>query len=394
MIYSQADRFAYAITDLQPTGSAWNALRMLNTQTGVYTDVLLEGTNPKQISFDAITKKPVVTVADVKTGINPQPAFSTGVAALAYDRRSKRLYYTPMFIDELRYIDLQTMKVYYLTGQPLSDNANTTNDEAKILTRMVIAPDGYGYAISNDGNYFVRFSADRKTKINVLGSLVDDAANNGLSIHDKCSGFGGDMIADDNGNLYIITASRNVFKINIDSRIASYMGSVKGLPGDFTVNGMVVNEEGKLLVSSAVHSKAYYVVNPKDWSSAIFPAPNGIFRSSDMANGNYLVTKNNPATIATMEDRSDLLNDNIQLYPNPLSQNTFAVRFNKLAAGNYTIALTDIMGRQVMQRKTNVNSSDQTETITISPVSSKGIYMVKVINEQNKTLFFQKLVVQ
>ncbi|HEY9362436.1 MAG TPA: T9SS type A sorting domain-containing protein [Chitinophagaceae bacterium] len=392
--YSQADKFAYAITDLQPTGSGWNALRMLNTQTGVYTDILLNGADQKQVAFDAVTKKQFVAVPDAKFGNYLQPAFSTGVAALAYDRNSKRLYFTPMFIDQLRYIDLRTMKVYYITGRSFSNAGDMKNDEAKIVTRMVIAPDGNGYAISNDGNYFIRFSADRRLKITELGSLIDDPANNGVSIHDKCSGFGGDMVADDAGNLFIITASRNVYKINIESRIASYQGSVKGLPGNFTVNGIVVNEDGKLLVSSAVNADAYYLVNPKDWTSVVYKSAKGIFKSSDLANSNYLITKNSQTTIATLQDRSEILNDNIQLYPNPVSHNSFAVHFNKLYSGNYIIALTDIMGRQVLQRKVNVMGSDQTESISISPVSSKGIYMVKVINEQNKTLFYQKLVVQ
>ena len=36
------------------------------------------------------------------------------------------------------------------------------NDEAKIVTRMVIAPDGNGYAITNDANTFIRFSTGKK----------------------------------------------------------------------------------------------------------------------------------------------------------------------------------------------------------------------------------------
>jgi ActR/RegA family two-component response regulator len=37
------DKFAYAVTDLQQNGSGWAALRKLNTQTGEYSQVLVNG---------------------------------------------------------------------------------------------------------------------------------------------------------------------------------------------------------------------------------------------------------------------------------------------------------------------------------------------------------------
>ena len=39
--------------------------------------------------------------------------FATNSAACAYDKKHERLYYTPMGIAELRYIDLKTGKIYY-----------------------------------------------------------------------------------------------------------------------------------------------------------------------------------------------------------------------------------------------------------------------------------------
>ena len=48
-----------------------------------------------------------------------QAPFATGVAAAAYDKKHNRLYFTPMFVDQLRYIDLKTMKVYYVTGSAI-----------------------------------------------------------------------------------------------------------------------------------------------------------------------------------------------------------------------------------------------------------------------------------
>ena len=145
-------------------------------------------------AYDATSKKQV-------DGANISQPFSTGVAALAYDRKNDRIYYAPMFIDQLRYIDLKTMKVYYVTDQSLSGQTNANNDNAKIISRMVIGPDGYGYAISNDATTFIRFSTGKNLIIEQLGTLVDDPANTGISVHNGCSSWGGDIVADNEREL-------------------------------------------------------------------------------------------------------------------------------------------------------------------------------------------------
>src|SRR5258708_31025307 len=148
--FTQAqDRFAYAITDVTQNTAAWTVLRKLNLQTGIYTDALLNGVDAKQVAYDAVSKKQIDANTDARyANYSPIP-FSTGVAAIAYDKKNNRLYYTPMFIDQLRYIDLKTMKLYYVTDQSFTGVANTHNDEANVVTRMAITPDGYGYAITN-----------------------------------------------------------------------------------------------------------------------------------------------------------------------------------------------------------------------------------------------------
>ncbi|MEJ0082153.1 MAG: hypothetical protein WDM78_14700 [Puia sp.] len=39
------------------------------------------------------------------------------MAAIAYDRKTNRLYYAPMSVDQLRYIDLTTMEVVAFSDQ-------------------------------------------------------------------------------------------------------------------------------------------------------------------------------------------------------------------------------------------------------------------------------------
>ena len=396
-LQAQNDRFAYAITDLSKDGAGWNALRKIDLQSGQYSDILLNGTNDKAIVFDAASKKPLALKPDVKFGTMLQSPFATGVAAAAYDRKHNRLYFTPMFVDQLRFIDLRTMKVYYV-GQSFTKLGSMHNDEGKIITRMVIAPDGYGYAISNDGNTFIRFSTGKKTTtIEHLGTLVDDASNNGISIHNRCSSFGGDMISDDKGNLFILTARNNVFTVNTKSKVAKYIGNITGLEQNFTVNGAVVDSDGNLLVSSAVDGNTYYVVNPVNWKATPYKAANGIFRSSDLANSNFLSSNR---TIKPSQDIQRLIRPEekyakeISIYPNPVTASVVKLQFNKVPAGNYTVELRDVLGRTVMQKKISIDAENQTQELKLDRRNTNGVYMVKLFDGLNQSVFTQKLVVQ
>ena len=392
---AQQDRFTYVITDLNQQGSGWNALRKLDLSTGAYSDVLLNGTDASIAVFDAASRKQLQLAPDARFGTLLQTPFSTGVAAAAYDSRHHRLYYTPMFVDQLRYIDMKTMKVYYVADQVLSKSGDMHNDEAKCITRMVIAPDGNGYAISNDGNALIQFTTNGKqTKIKHLGGLVDHPSNNGVSIHNRCSSFGGDMIADDKGNLYILSARNQVFKVDIETKVATHLGSIKGLPSSFTVNGAVVDHEGNLLVSSAVDGSSYFVVNPKTWEASAYKT-SIVFRSSDLANGNYLSsTRSATPVIETIARVQPQFANLIQVYPNPVTTNRFNLQFNKVPAGEYTVELMDVMGRSVMQQRMITAAEDVNQAISLDAAQAKGIYMLRVVNREKQKVFEQKIMVQ
>jgi hypothetical protein len=397
-LHAQNDRFAYAITDLSKDGAGWNAIRRLDLQSGQYSDVLLNGSDQQTIVFDATTKKQYAQPVDARYGNLLASPFSTGVAAAAYDKKHNRLYFTPMFIDQLRYVDLRTMKVYYVTGQAFTKAGNMHNDEGKIITRMVIAPDGAGYAISNDGNTFIRFSTGKKTKIEQLGSLVDDPANSGISVHNRCSSFGGDMIADDKGNLYILSARNHVFQVNTETKVATHLGAIQGLAQNFTVNGAVVDGDGGLLVSSAVDGDTYYVVNPKDWTAKPFKSAAGIFRSSDLANSNFLASERRsnpePTDFSALVKPQDKYASLISVYPNPVATSRVTVQFGRIPAGDYIVELRDALGRSVVQKKINVNMENQTQSFAIEDRNAKGIYLIKVFDVNKQSVFTQKIVVQ
>ena len=392
---SQSDRFAYAITDINKEGANWSFLRKVDLQTGAYGDVLLNGTDVARLAYDAATKKQMTApLTDARYGNLANAAFGTGVAAAAYDKRHDRLYYTPMFFDQLRYIDLKTMNVYFVAGN-FSGQANKAADQSNIITRMVIADDGDGYALTNDGTHLVRFSTAKKAEVSDLGTLVDAAENKAVSVHNSCSSYGGDMVADNDGNLFVFSARNNVFRVNIESKVATHLGTISGLPANFTTNGAAVDENNRILITSAVDASSLYTVDPKTWVATAVKSTVLPWHTADLANSNILETRKPVSAPELIATKATPLNDRIQLYPNPVTTNQFNIQFNKGDGGTYTVQVTDARGQQVAQKNVSVNGKGQTiSSINLPAPSAKGIYIVKVNDVNNKTVYSNKIVVQ
>ncbi|MBI5858022.1 MAG: T9SS type A sorting domain-containing protein [Sphingobacteriales bacterium] len=393
----QADRFAYAMTDVQNQNGHWVYLRILNMETGTFSGSLINGMADKQTAFDAVSKKQITDLGLNKMGFSEQPAFSSGVAALAYDSRHARVYYTPMFIDQLRYYDLKSQQVYYVTV-PFSNSPIKSSDQGNIITRMTFAADGNGYALTNNGMQLIRFTTGKKPQITDLGGLVDDPANKGVSIHNSCSSYGGDMIADDDGNLYVFSARNNVFKVNIESRVATHLGVVSGLPNGFTINGAVVNENNQVVVGSAIESSSLFVLNTKTWSATPIKINGTVWHTSDLANGNLLVSGNKPKSntvdVISGNNTGNTGDGRINIFPNPVTNNQFTIQFNELEAGNYTVQVTDVTGRQLLQQVVNITGDNQSQTIRLASSVAKGVYLVKVNDPVSKAVYSTKIVVQ
>ncbi len=390
---SQTDQFAYAITDITKEGANWSFLRKIDLKTGAFSEVLLNGADATPLAYDDVTKKQMLEpLRDARFGNTANAAFGTGVAAIAYDRKNQRLYYTPMFIDQLRYIDMKTMKVYFVSASENSSLKIKATDQSNIITRMAIASDGNGYALTNDGNHLLRFTTGKKITVTDLGALTDDPQNKNISVHNSCSSYGGDMIADDDGNLFIFSNRTNIFKVNIETKVATHLGTVLGLPATFTINGAAVDVNNQILITSAVDNSSLYTLDSKTWMATATTAVNG-WRTADLANSNLLSTRKSSSAIRLLTNTDELDDGRIQLFPNPVTNNQFAVQFN-LSEGNYTVEVKDVLGRQVTQTTTNIKGKGQTKTLNLPPASSKGFYLVKITDQTNKTIYSRKILVR
>jgi hypothetical protein len=386
---------AYAITSSQQGQFVWTDVKLIDLTTGEVLQQVYENNKSQYQVYDARQGK-IIQVKNANGAItdNSRLPFSTFSAACAYDKKHNRLYYTPMFVNELRYIDLAapSPKIYYFTGESLSKAANL-NDEAKHITRMVIAVDGNGYALSNDGNHLVKFTTGRNPVITDLGALQDDPSNEKISVHNRCTSWGGDMIAAADGSLYLVSANHSIFNIDVNNRSAKYLGGIDGLPARYTSNGAVVGDNGKLIVSSANSTEGYYEVDMKSWKATKVKSNGTVFNTSDLANGNIAFDNETRAETRPLVTRP-YSSSRISMYPNPVSEGMFRVSFDSEELGRYDIQLLDITGRVLVQKPVAIANRGQVVQVDLNTHVSKGVYFVKVLGTNKKSVFADKIIVE
>lgn len=378
----------------------WMNIRKLDVATGKTLSTVYDRLNPSGLLLDAATKQPVAAnpVNSGRLQSNTQMPTATLVAAAAFDKRHNKLFFTPMRIGQLRWIDMDeksgTNKFYTLTNNLLTNL--DLSDEANHITRMDIAADGNGYAVTNDGNHFIRFTTGKKTEITDLGALIDAEANSGISIHNRCTSWGGDMIADAYGKLYIISANHTVFKIDIDSRKATYLGVISGLPANYTTNGAAVDNDGKVVVSSANSYEGLFKFDIKDLAASKVEGSDK-YTASDLANGNMLYQKEVDAKRnfgVTADLPATPVNTDARVFPNPVTNSEFKVLFDNQAAGQYMILVNDLSGRNVLTQNAAIAGKMQAVTVRINSALAKGVYIVKVLDAAKQTVFTDRVVVQ
>lgn len=387
---------AFAITSAARGTAVWTEVKMIDLSSGEILQSVYDNTIAAPEAYNVRSGK-AIKIKDEKGQVADQFAlpFATLSAACAYDRKHNRLYYTPMYLNQLRYIDLGKpgKGIYYFEAEQFS-TADNLNNEANHITRMVIAADGNGYALSNDGKHLVRFTTGRKPVITDLGEIQDDGANNGISIHTKATSWGGDMIADAAGYLYVISAQRAVFKVTIQSRKATYLTTISGLPIDYTTNGAAVGADGKLVVSSATSTDAYYQVDMNTWQAQRIQNSGPVFNTSDLANGNLAFEGKAAQQENELINRAIVRNTNISVYPNPVSEGMFRVSFHSRVNGRHDIQLVDLTGKTITHRAVQIGNQGQVEEITVPTGSASGVYLVKVLNNSKKTVFADKVIIR
>ena len=370
---AQNNRMIYA-TSSKGDGLPWFDIRRIDTEKGNYADYLLNYTSPKnqaQQREEGSLQTPVL------------------LAAAAMDRSGKKLFFIPMHQAELRWMDAgnQNASYTYLKSPVLSQL--NFKEEGHQITRMAVAADGNGYALSNDGHHLIQFTTGNRPLLTDLGSINDLVSGSSISIHTKCTSWGGDLIATTDGMLMLFSMYGNVFQIDPLKRTAIYIGKVEGLPENFTINGTAVDASGNIVVGCSMKNQRLYKVDlktlrviPEEQTSDVK------INASDLASMNLAVNPFNKNTTFNWIGHENQAAGiaSVSVYPNPSFKNQFRVNFEGLSTGIHTIQLTDLSGRILFSKKIEVIAASQTEQIEIGANYTKGMYLIQVLNQNSRSV--------
>jgi hypothetical protein len=201
------------------------------------------------------------------------------------------------------------------------------------------------------------------------------------------------MIAAADGSLYLVSANHSIFNIDVNNRSAKYLGGIDGLPARYTSNGAVVGDNGKLIVSSANSTEGYYEVDMKSWKATKVKSNGTVFNTSDLANGNIAFDNETRAETRPLVTRP-YSSSRISMYPNPVSEGMFRVSFDSEELGRYDIQLLDITGRVLVQKPVAIANRGQVVQVDLNTHVSKGVYFVKVLGTNKKSVFADKIIVE
>ncbi|PZU84143.1 MAG: secretion protein [Chryseobacterium sp.] len=372
LLFVGANSFAqqdiFALTGKETSNILFQDFRALDSRKGITESVLLSSQDEPGIYSSKLNKE---IFEDKRSSSN---ALANQIATLAVDGRGK-LVYMPMFSSNIYILDSKTKDIILLENN-LSNP--TPCDTGSQFSRMATGNDGNIYALSNSGSQLLKISnKDGKYAVTDLGIVKDDSGNGENPLSKMQTGFGGDMIADENNNFYVFSAFGNVFKVK-DMK-AKFIGKIKSLPENFSINGVAVNSEGKIILASA-KGGVFHTLNLETLQAEKM---NNNLDMPIYDLGSPHVLKSNKATVD---------NNKNDIYPTKVSEGFVNVRIANNQKGNANVKVYNTSGNLV-SNQTITNISNSENRIELGKLVS-GVYVINVESESGKTIVSKKIIVK
>lgn len=374
LLFVGANSFAqqdiFALTGKETANIIFQDFRALDSKKGITETILLSDKDQPKIFSSKLNKE---IFEDKKSSAN---ALASQMATLAVDERGN-LVYMPLFSSNIYILDSKTKDVTLLENNLSNPTACDTGSQ---FSRMTAGNDGNVYALSNSGSQLLKISRKNgKYTVVDLGNVKDDSGNRDNQLSKMQIGFGGDMIADDNNNFYVFSAMGNVFKVSLNNMKAKFIGKVKGLQNNFSINGAAVNSEGEIILASAkggvLHTLKLETLQAEPMNVNInLPI-------YDL--GSPYVLRSNKQIINI--DKNDI-------YPTKVSEGFVNVRLGSSQTGNAIVKIYSLAGTLVIENKIN-NISNSESKIELGKLTS-GVYLVNVESENGKTIISKRIIVR
>lgn len=366
-----AQQGVFALTGKPGNNIVLNDIREIDLSRAVTTSTLLNSTDDIKV-VDAKSRQ---QISQTKGAFDHAQAHA--IAALAYDMKNNKTVYIPLFSTNIFVIDNKTKVVELVSTNNIKTMACDLGSQ---FTRMTAGADGAIYAVSNSGSQWLRITSNKgQYKVEDLGELKDDVSNGSNSIKTINIGYGGDMIADSDNNLYIISASANIFKVNNLDNTAKYLGKVSGLPEGFTLNGAAVSQNGDLILATAKGGSLYTC----RWSDLeAKPMQNSVTEPVYDLASPYLLKQNRVISSETLAVEAEV-------YPTRVTEKVIHV---KVASPGASVELYDASGQLVMKSSLKNKSQRNTYDVAVDQLKT-GMYLVNILDSEHKPILSKKIMV-
>lgn len=319
-----------------------------------------------------LSKSDKITIESKETEMSKVCSCGKYIAAMT-ESLNGDIFYIPMSGQKVMKIDAvsKTGTQYtFSTVQPDS------KDQAGYYARMTTTPDGYMYALNNSGTEFLKISASGS--IQNLGA-INQFASKAKELGAETAVYGGDMVADAFGNIYVISASSHVFKINPNKLSSEYLGQIQGLPAGYTVNGAAVERDGSVLLGTTSKNNSLYSLNMEtleatykaDYALAIYDLSSPYFLRQSEA------------------DQLSELSSGYSLYPTVVKNSQLNIVSNNDIKTVLTVSIWNLNNKQVYTNKVSVKSIGDYQ-LKLNGSLLPGIYVLKAVNQEGKEVINTK----
>ena len=366
----------FALTGKQGPQIVFNDLRTLDAKSGMTGEIFFSDQSAPKVFSQTLQSSFTESKSSVHNAQTPS------MASLGYDKANNSLVFVPMFSPNVYVLNLRTKEITLVENKAIK--SIQCNLESHI-TRMTSAKNGLIYAMSNSGSQLLRISSKNgRYSVEDLGAVKDMTANAEKSLSKMMTGFGGDMVADAENNLYVFSASNNIFKINTANLTSEFVGTVSGLPVNYTSNGAAVNAAGNVIVGNA-RGEGLYEINFTTLEAKAVP---GEFKMPvyDLASSYYL----NDKAVGTASN----LMTGIEIYPTKVNEQFFNIKINnEKVKGNLRVEVSDYLGNVVIKQNINVVRNNSEFKINLNKHNA-GVYIVNIRDGNGPAIFSNKILIE
>lgn len=313
-------------------------------------------------------------------GIPGEAPIQPLIAAAEVNAAGDKVLYLPMASSVYYVLDIKSGTV---TAHKSDDIVVAGCDEGFLYSRMGRVADGSIYALNNNSTQLLKFTEKNGTFVcESVGYLNFVGTTMGKTLDDRDFAWGGDLIGDAFGNLFLISAHNNIFKIDPKRKEITFYSKIEGLPDGFTSNGVAAMEDGSVLLASNGSTTHLYALDFASSTAKLYKDSN-TERIYDLASP-YLMSKKESEIANQIAD----LKSSVRVYPSMVENQLIHV--DNDSKSDLTVQVFDLNGTQIASSLSRSKSKNQSINLN---QAKPGVYLVRLLDGSGAEVINTKVTV-